>query len=92
MFEKVSQEPLSGGRSTSLGTWKEWSGVPYKYSEMLYDNGEKCWNGPNRSMRVQIVCGAENKIDNVDEPNRCEYTMTMTTPAACDALPEHDEL
>eukprot|EP00052_Salpingoeca_macrocollata_P011881 m.91756 g.91756 ORF g.91756 m.91756 type:complete len:459 (+) comp18246_c0_seq1:23-1399(+) len=92
MFSKVTQEPKSGGKQTSLGNWKQWTGEGNnKYSEMLYDGGEKCWNGPQRSTRVTVECGVENTVLSVTEPNRCEYAMTLTSPAACEPI-HHDEL
>ena len=35
-------------------TWGEWSGNPKKYTEMKFTNGLGCWNGPNRSTKVQL--------------------------------------
>lgn len=80
--------------------WSRWSGPDSgKYSEMLYDNGQSCWNGPNRSTRVVIKCGSENKVEAASEPSRCEYMFVFSSPAACsmnaeDASkePDHDEL
>lgn len=99
-FEKASQHPKSGGGDTSLGTWGDWVGnSDDKYGAMLYSNGVSCWNGPDRSTRVNIQCGLENRIVSVAEPNRCEYVFELETPAACidhdtegvEAKP-HDEL
>ena len=33
---------------------------------------------------MTLRCGPENVLSNVDEPSTCEYSMTFTTPAACD--------
>jgi len=50
---------------------------------MVYDNGEKCWNGPQRSISVTVICGEEDKISDVREPSKCEYSMIFATPSAC---------
>ncbi len=42
---------------------------------MVFDDGERCWNGPARKCTVSLECGLENAILDVVEPNRCEYTM-----------------
>ena len=47
-----------------------------------------------RSTKVNIRCGAENKLVSASEPNRCEYEFMFETPAVCEPLPplNHDEL
>ncbi|XP_065834338.1 glucosidase 2 subunit beta-like [Oscarella lobularis] len=90
-FDKVSQRSKHGGSETSLGSWGKWNGESNKYDGMLYDNGEKCWNGPARSASISIKCGITNELVSSSEPNRCEYAMVFHTPAACRHL-EHDEL
>jgi protein kinase C substrate 80K-H len=30
-------------------------GTEAYYSKQLYDNGAKCWNGPNRSVKVRLI-------------------------------------
>jgi protein kinase C substrate 80K-H len=52
---------------------------------MVFSSGERCWNGPSRSITVYLRCGGENVLAEVEEPSRCEYAATLYTPAACDA-------
>ncbi|EDQ91956.1 uncharacterized protein MONBRDRAFT_31090 [Monosiga brevicollis MX1] len=96
MFDKVTQEPKAGGRATKLGKWNGFVEGSDR-TRAKFDDGEKCWNGPNRSCEVQLSCGAENKVLDVAEPNRCEYVMRMESPAVCKPFlaidpAAHDEL
>ena len=66
-----------------------WDGpIPDTFSRMKFSNGQSCWNGPARSTTVKLVCGTENVVESVTEPNRCEYEMLFSTPVICKS-PEH---
>jgi protein kinase C substrate 80K-H len=66
--------------STSLGNWQ---GFSDDHSSMEFTGGQHCWNGPNRSCKVVLQCGTEDKILSIDETSTCVYEMVFTTPAAC---------
>ncbi|GMI74247.1 PRIORITY IN SWEET LIFE 4 [Hibiscus trionum] len=77
-YKQASQEE---GHSTSrLGRWDKFEDA---YKMMVFSNGDKCWNGPDRSMKVKLRCGLKNEITDVDEPSRCEYVAILSTPALC---------
>jgi len=94
-FDYCSQRGKHGGSETRLGNWEEWKGPEGdRYSKMKFSGGQGCWNGPARSSLIHVECGTDNQLTAVSEPNRCEYEMKFTTPAACrkpEPLP-HDEL
>ncbi|KAL1130098.1 hypothetical protein AAG570_013037 [Ranatra chinensis] len=94
-FDQVVQMGKSGGSETRLGVWKSW-GTPGDYNIMLYEKGQSCWNGPQRSTKVLVSCGLESVVVGASEPNKCEYVLEFKTPAACkmpqQAKDNHDEL
>ncbi|XP_048760429.2 uncharacterized protein LOC125669743 isoform X3 [Ostrea edulis] len=95
-FSTASQRPKSGGHETNLGRWGRWDDDQYK--TQLYDHGQNCWNGPDRSVKIHISCGPEHQLTNAYEPSRCEYAFDFLTPCACNQPPTphdkdtHDEL
>ncbi|CAF4894085.1 unnamed protein product [Rotaria socialis] len=85
MFKTAKQISKGGSSEVTIGYWDSWSGPKDdKYLKMKYSNGATCWNGPPRSLTVTLQCGTEQKLSDVREPSRCEYTMTFETPLACD--------
>ncbi|KAG7801940.1 hypothetical protein KL944_003008 [Ogataea haglerorum] len=50
---------------------------------LIYEHGDKCWNGPVRKATVQLECGEKNTIVAVTEPERCEYTLRVKSPIGC---------
>ncbi|KAK7368317.1 hypothetical protein VNO80_10342 [Phaseolus coccineus] len=77
-YKQASQE--EGYSTTRLGRWDKFED---SYKVMLFSNGDKCWNGPDRSLKVKLRCGLKNEITDVDEPSRCEYVALLSTPALC---------
>ena len=75
-----SAQQKEGGGGTSLGTF---AGFDSTHSSFSFTNGLQCWNGPTRSLKVDLVCGEANSLSEVREPNRCEYQARFETPAAC---------
>jgi protein kinase C substrate 80K-H len=53
---------------------------------MKHDNGQHCWNGPNRSTTVILACSEQNELWKVMEEAKCVYRMEVGTPAVCEAL------
>ncbi|XP_076341009.1 glucosidase 2 subunit beta-like isoform X2 [Tachypleus tridentatus] len=83
-FDRTSQRPKDAGSETSLGRWGRWVGPEEsKYSKMKYEDGVTCWNGPARSVVVNLQCGVQNILISASEPSRCEYLFEFTTPAIC---------
>ncbi|GLT39395.1 hypothetical protein SLA2020_135880 [Shorea laevis] len=77
-YKQASQE--EGYSKTRLGEWEKFED---SYRVLLFSIGDKCWNGPDRSLKVKLRCGLKNEIIDVDEPSRCEYVALLSTPVFC---------
>lgn len=77
-FKDASQE--EGYHITQLGQWEKFEN---SYGSMLFSNGDGCWNGPDRSLKVKLRCGLKTELTDVKEPSRCEYVALMSTPIRC---------
>ncbi|RLN52174.1 hypothetical protein BBJ28_00012845 [Nothophytophthora sp. Chile5] len=79
-------------RPIGLGIWNEWLDPEQEAADFLrkqrYDHGEPCANGQERETRVELTCGATNRVVAVDELEMCVYEIHFETPAACDPAEE----
>lgn len=50
---------------------------------LRYENGQNCWNGPNRSTLVVLACAEIDEVWKVVEEEKCVYRMEVGTPAVC---------
>lgn len=86
IFGKAKQregDAKAGG--THLGSWSKMETDEDSGDRVLYwENGAKCWNGPQRSATAYVTCGAETKIFSADEPDTCRYVLQMESHIACD--------
>lgn len=57
-----------------------------------YRHGNKCWNGPQRSAVVELVCGPEHHVLSVQEPEKCAYVFEVMTPVVCHKFSQEDLL
>ena len=75
LYKHVKQDGLNLGAFQSLGDDRK---------SFVFDKGAKCWNGPSRSMKVNLTCGTKDDLLVVEEPSMCEYVATLSTPMACE--------
>jgi len=78
LFGEATQDP---GHNT-LGRWKGWD--PRMPHVGIFENGDRCFSGRVRELRVSVQCGENPDILQVREPSQCVYEATMTHPGACD--------
>ncbi|KPI35429.1 Glucosidase 2 subunit beta [Cyphellophora attinorum] len=96
---KTQQKPRKGGSGTTMGNFVGFDveevdddvgldGKGLGRGErvvMKYENGQHCWNGPNRSTRVVLACAKEDEIWKISESEKCVYRMEVGTAAVCHA-------
>ncbi|CCG81379.1 Glucosidase 2 subunit beta [Taphrina deformans PYCC 5710] len=77
LLETLHQK--SPSMSTLVGTFDHVD----ENGSLVYSHGQKCWNGPERSGRVDMECGSQNELLAVREAQKCEYVFRIKTPLAC---------
>lgn len=96
-FERTKQKPKKGGGDTGMGSFVRLDSVTVdeemrpdgrglgsgRRVVLRYENGQHCWNGPNRSTMVVLGCAEADEIWKVVEEEKCVYRMEVGTPAAC---------
>jgi len=95
MIERISQDSYSicffvnaKQGSVNLGSFDGWDLADP--SVMLFSHGQRCHDGPARSLRVRIVCGgssesltAVGELLDLTEPSRCMYEATVAHWSVC---------
>ncbi|KAI9681804.1 MAG: hypothetical protein M1829_000549 [Trizodia sp. TS-e1964] len=97
-LDRTTQKSKQGGGDTSLGTFVRFERVMVDEDApvdgkglgsgeriaLLYENGQHCWNGPSRSIKVILACSEKDEIWKVAEEEKCVYRMEAGSPAACE--------
>jgi protein kinase C substrate 80K-H len=95
---KTSQKSKKGGGSTNMGNFDridfEESDEEQRHDGkglgrgrrmvLRYENGQHCWNGPNRRTDVWLGCAETEELWRISEQEKCVYKMEVGTPAACE--------
>ncbi|KAM3459911.1 hypothetical protein NHJ6243_006447 [Beauveria neobassiana] len=97
-LDKTSQKSKKGHGNTNMGNFKRIDHEVADDEERLdgkslgkgtrmvmrYEDGQACWNGPNRRTDVWLGCSDKEELWRVTEAEKCVYKMEVGTPAACD--------
>ena len=65
---------------TRLGSFREWRADNTKW---YFGGGQHCPGRGARDLVVSLLCGSEERLANVGEPETCSYSADFYTPAAC---------
>lgn len=66
---------------TSLGSWGGFDGP----NKATFKHGTRCWDGPERELKIVFKCDVDAQILDVIEPSKCVYQATVTAAGACTA-------
>lgn len=97
-MERTTQKPKKGGGHTNMGSFVRIDTIHVDEEvtadgkglgtgdriAMRHENGQHCWNGPNRSTTVILACAEKNEIWKIFEEEKCVYRMEVGTPAVCE--------
>ncbi|GME65477.1 Mannose-6-phosphate receptor binding protein [Neofusicoccum parvum] len=96
---KTMQKPKKSGGNTNMGNFVRIETIVVDEDvgpdgkglgsgeriALKYENGQHCWNGPNRSTTVVLACAEKDEIWKVREEEKCVYRMEVGSPAVCNS-------
>ncbi|KAH8151746.1 uncharacterized protein LAJ45_04368 [Morchella importuna] len=82
-IEYTTPEDVGGQHGLFDAGWEEAHEEGLSGVVLKYDNGQQCWNGPKRSVNVELYCSAVNELRSVREEEKCVYRFEVGTPAVC---------
>ena len=100
-LEGTKQKSKKGGAHTGMGNYVS-SGIIEVDDELPpdgkgvgsgtrvvlnYENGQHCWNGPNRRTSVVLACSESEELWKITEEEKCVYRMEVGTSAVCGGEP-----
>ncbi len=99
-LDRIKQKSKRGGSETGLGNFVRIDSIAVDEElppdgkglgsgvrvALRYENGQHCWNGPNRSTVVVLACAETDEVWKIVEEEKCVYRMEVGTPAACRTL------
>ncbi|RDL41865.1 uncharacterized protein BP5553_01844 [Venustampulla echinocandica] len=97
-MDSTSQKSKKGAGNTGMGNFVRFDTMDVdeevgvdgkglgqgKRMVMMYENGQHCWNGPNRQTTVVLGCAEHDEIWKIVEQEKCMYRMDVGTPAVCE--------
>ena len=97
-LDRTTQKSKKGGGHTGMGNFARFDFVTVDDDippdgkglgsgtrvALRYENGQHCWNGPNRSTMVVLACAEQDEIWKITEEEKCVYRMEVGTPAVCE--------
>lgn len=97
-LETTSQKSKKGGSHTNMGKFVRFGTLDVDEEvgpdgrglgqgerlTLMYENGQHCWNGPNRQTTVVLACAEKDEIWKVQEQEKCMYRMDVGTPVVCE--------
>ena len=105
-LDKTRQKSKKGGSQTIMGSFVSMDKVMVddelppdgkglgsgERVAMRYENGQHCWNGPNRSTLVVLACAEKDEVWKITEEEKCVYRMEVGTPAVCSGAEKNAEM
>ena len=104
-LDKTKQKSKKGGSQTTMGNFVSIDKIMVddevppdgkglgsgERVALRYENGQHCWNGPNRSTLVVLACAEKDEVWKVTEEEKCVYRMEVGTPAVCGVGEKREE-
>ncbi|GIX67413.1 n-acetylglucosamine-1-phosphotransferase subunit gamma [Caerostris extrusa] len=86
-FTQYEISPRWNAYQGILGIWSHWDIENNTFAAMVLKNGDHCGD-VERSVKIILICGANETLLNVTEPSKCQYSAEFSTRYACheDAL------